>query len=217
MASLVVGADFPPLRLHVMKTILAPRASNALGCMDRDCLLRSCEGNKVQISGEGVFIHVVHHKNDRKERNQQPLSFKVPNGNLLDLLMVHIERGRQALDSSYACLMQGEVSPYLFVSNQGKTFSDSTFVHYWDSLMSNAKQFGFERFPPTYARTIFIEDFTLTGEASLMEGASMVMGNSVRQWEATYNPSRKRRLVENSVAGHQMFIRKSELKKKQDD
>lgn len=218
MASLVVGADLPPLRLHIIKSILQPASSEVLGCIDQDCMFTNCQGNRVKLEDEddtcvGVVFHVVHHKNDRRERHQQPVSFNVPKGDLLDLMVVHIKRGRPTLNCTFSCMLQGELSPYLFVSNIGNSFSDSTFVHYWDTLMANSRDFGFQRFPPTYGRTIFVEAYTEAGDPALMEGASIVMGNSLKQWRAHYNPSRRRRMVESSVSGHAEFTAASNNKR----
>lgn len=215
-----MGADLPPIRLHIIKTMLQPSATEAIGCTDRDCLLRDCQGNKVDVlgmnelgsGGRGVTIHLVHHKNDRKGFN--PITVEVPPGQLLDLMLIHIERGREALNDGS---VDGEVSPNLFVSNKGNTFSDATFVHYWTSLMRDCDLFGFERFPPTHGRTIFVQDYTEDGDPEMWEGAALVMGNSLRQWKQTYWPSRNKRMVDRAISNHVDYVQSSDSRRRRED
>ena len=59
-------------------------------------------------------------------------------------------------------------------------------------------------FRPTLARTIFVEDYTSNAGVAPehWDGAAAVMGNSVRQWDATYNPSKRSRQAQGAVAQH---------------
>ena len=111
--------------------------------------------------------------------------------------MTHVVAGREllTLESAYPART-------MFVTEAkegGNAFSPSTLVHYWSTTMSRtAGDFGLEYFPPSKARTTFVEEFSLEhGHApDLLEGAAAIMGNSVEQWHATYNPTRKRRLAQ---------------------
>jgi hypothetical protein len=208
---LVVGADLPPVRASLIKSLIQPHHSMAIGqCQDRDCLMNNCKGDRIQVEGYNqtesgsteLKLLVVHGKNDRRhqEGNYQ---VEIPTGLFKDLLLSHIEEGRFALEqvgfNKEACLK-------LFVSNAGNPFSDATFVHYWKTAMDTALGFGLPYITPTLARTVFIEDCCNHTPPQFWEGAALVMGNTVKQWRQSYNPSRKRRLVEDMTALFHNYI-----------
>ena len=206
IATLVVGADIPPLRLSVLKTLLQPSLIDSYRCTDNDCLREDCLGNHVEVEGgnelgvggTGVILHIIHHKNDRRGHWGDPLSITLPEGAFLRLMLVHIQQGRDMITS-------WQKTPELFVSNLGRVFSDSTFVHYWTSLMRTAAAFKIPRFPPSDGRTIFVEDFTSSQHPNKWEGAALIMGNTTQQWRASYMPSKKQRLVAAAVENHASF------------
>jgi hypothetical protein len=115
------------------------------------------------------------------------------------LLLVHIEEGREMFNNG------DDESPQLFVTNVGNTFNDSTFVHYWSSLMRTASAFQIQRFPPSVGRTIFIEDYSSCQHPDKWEGAALIMGNTPNQWRASYMPSKKQRLVQAAVDNHAAY------------
>lgn len=204
------GADLPPLRLSVIKTLALPSLVEEHGCTDRDCLFPRCKGNHIQVDGMdevgtgdcmSVTLHIVHHKNDRKGQLGEPVILRIPDGALLDLLRTHIKWGRECFD-----LGRLDVAPTLFVSNYGNSFNDATFAHYWTWVMGSCTMFGFSRFPPSFARTVFVTEYRSRMTASECEAAAAVMGNSVRTWDRHYNPCRKRKLIEIALASHPMFV-----------
>lgn len=162
--------------------------------------------NELESGGEGVTLHIVHHKNDRR-LPCDPVTITVPKGKLLDLLLVHIERGREVLNKYV-----NEVTPHLFVSNQGNPFTDPTFAHYWTWVMRGAAEYGVPKFCPSFGRTIFIESYTEDANPDSWEGAALVMGNSVKQWAASYEPSRKRKKVNMAINRHAAYVMASEVK-----
>jgi len=88
----------------------------------------------------------------------------------------------------------------MFVTKSGSAFNDVTFVQYWQEAMKTAPS-GLPYHPPSKFRTIFVEEFTAHHhmEPELWDGAAVIMGNSVEQWQRTYNPSRKRRMAQQVV------------------
>jgi hypothetical protein len=98
----------------------------------------------------------------------------------------------------------------LFLSGSGKEFSATTLVHYWTALMHRTISPDIlEYFPPSAARNAFIEDYTgrFGDNPDLWEGAAMIMGNSVAQWEKTYyRAARKKRLMQRAVDAHPAYM-----------
>lgn len=211
VASLVVGADIPPIRPRVIKKLCHPNY-NALKCQDDDCLLVGCLGDRLELMYEeednpsskviGVRLYVIHGKNDRRSQDSS-FQLDFPDGVFRDLLVAYLLEGRQLLDRS----SNNVTSMRLFVSRLGHSFSDATFTHYWKGLMdTSACSFGITYFPPTDSRTVFVEDCTYSMPMETWEGAALVMGNCVRQWKPSYWPSRKKRMVENVVASYSKYI-----------
>lgn len=122
------------------------------------------------------------------------VDFLIPDGPLLKLLMAHVKHGRHVLTMEHP-----NPPPNLFVSGALNAFSSATFIHFWKSTMMNtgASEFGLKYFPPGTSRHTFVDDFMAEheGDTKLIEGASSIMGNSPRQWEATYARRRKSRLA----------------------
>lgn len=152
-----------------------------------------------------VRLHIVHGKNDRRAcRANYQINFDVPDGSLHRLLLAHITEGHGIM-----VIEKPDDEPIrrLFLSNSKLPFNDVTFVHYWKAAMSSAKEYGLPYFPPSAARTVFVEDYTSANgmEPENWDGAAAVMGNRVEQWRANYWPSRKRRAVQDAVAGHARF------------
>ena len=226
VVGMVNGTWMPPLRIDVLKTMDEPAYAAANGCGDVDCRQPGCLGNRIELvtqrqltvhlSDPGpaesmatwhfdydettLRFHIVHGKNDRRMSRQDfQLRFDLPPSDLSKLLLAHISAGRRLLT-----LEQPYPSNRLFVNDQGKPFTDVTFVHYWGKCMLTARAFDIQYYPPSRARTIFVEEWTAVHqeEPDMWDGAAAVMGNSVEQWRQTYNPSRKRRLAQLAVDTH---------------
>ena len=241
VASLVVGAHVPPLRLNLIKTLNHPKYLQELKCTDKDCKRGdSCLGNHlkevvvtlgVEGDGDGDGVHevvqeeedwpyfgynttnlvlvVAHGKNDRRGVGVD-LEFTLPRGDLTKLMLAHIHMGHEVLT-----LSQHLPQTRLFVKPKGGNAftNDSTFTQMWESLLVKcpiANGLGITYFPPMEARRMFVEEYTsMHGVGpSLWDGAAYVMGNSTRQWEATYNPSRKQRRAQEAVDAHSSFVNK---------
>jgi hypothetical protein len=264
VVGLVVGSEFPPIRLDLIKTLPHP-IKGPRECPDPDCMKHNCLGNRlVVVSGgtggqdatdsdngeEGgggdvlhpnsgdvedkhdptfyappsgadgaamgpgsVVFHIRHGKNDRRPSSSEYcLSFKVPESLLCRLLLAHIRYGHPILTQ----LSNAVGRSRLFVTGSGNAFSDATFVQYWTSAMKNtAFTFGLDYFPPSKARTVFVEAYTEQNggmEPEFWDGASAIMGNSPKQWEKTYNPSRRQRNATSAVHSYQEFVKRQRQK-----
>lgn len=222
LVSLVCGVHLPPLRLDLLKHLNIPSFTAREGCQDRDCLARkfgkACLGNRLEVKrtskpaswhfsygAEKVKLFIEHGKNDRREKKEQyKVDVAFPRGVVSKLWAVHLGVGQQLLTHHLPF-----EQPRVFVSKPGNAFSDVTFTHYWERLMHDAEgEFDLHYFPPSMARTIFIEHYTSKHGVTpdLIDGAASIMGNSAAQWRATYNPSRKRRLAAMVVAEHRNLV-----------
>ena len=66
------------------------------------------------------------------------------------------------------------------------------------------------KFPPSLARTMFVDEFSAAFGVlpkDWAEGAANIMGNTVEQWKASYAPKRKSRLAQLAIASHQLITR----------
>jgi len=115
IASLVIGRDFPPLRLHLIKVLYRPILDpngeiQPRRCTDPDCQRgSSCLGNRLEFTQydrdgvpQGLRLHIVHHKTDRRGPvSREPFNFDIKEGSdLLTLLLVHFLHTRDLLFDS---------------------------------------------------------------------------------------------------------------------
>lgn len=131
------------------------------------------------------------------------LQYDLPRGDITKLMLWHIHYGHKTLT-----LEQGKQTTELFVKRTGAAFQSAPeFTQYWGTVMTGS---NVPYFAPSAGRTIFVEGYTSGNGAdeSLWEGAALVMGNSVRRWKESYNPSRKRRLVELAMGNQQGYVAK---------
>lgn len=70
------------------------------------------------------------------------------------------------------------------------------------------RNLGLPIFPPNAARTIFVEAYTSANgaEPDYWDGAAAVMGNTVRQWSASYRPNRLVNAAEQAIEAHTSFV-----------
>ena len=142
---------------------------------------------------------VMHGKNDRRP-NHTKVDYTFPKGKLTKLFLAHIFQGQRLLTSE-----SGDSMVLLFTTKKGREFTDSTFVQFWSSHMKSTTELPY--FCPSLARTSYVEQVSNdTGlPPEMWDGAATVMGNSVRQWAQSYNPSRRRRLAQQAVNGQAAF------------
>lgn len=153
-----------------------------------------------------VAFHVEHGKTD-KHGNFVPLDVILPRGNLTKLLLAHIEQG-QAVRVGYTPDPEGSATS-LLISGGGKTFTNSTFDHYWAGLLRRTAK-DIPHFPPSLARTSYVEDFIagMGDKPQTWDGAAVIMGNSVKTWTQNYAPTRRLRSARETIALHAEFTRR---------
>lgn len=153
-----------------------------------------------------ILSRVVHSKNDRRP-SHEPMQYRLPSrGPLPQLLLTHIKAGHKLLTQR----QNPTGMPRLFVSRQGQEFNSSTLTQWWATLMRDnprAESAGVKYFAPNQGRTIFVEEYvTVRGVLpEMMDGAAAVMGTSVGQWRASYNPSRRGRAAQLAIDGHMAY------------
>ena len=208
IAMLVTGSHMPPCRLSLIKALRHPDYNGP--CGDPDCRNPdACLGTHIKVrdpdpEGSGsqavrvVSFCAPHHKNEA--RGFAPIRFDFPAGEVTDLLLAHVEHGHALLTAKHR-----DNSPQLFVRRSGRPFNDSVFSQFWRQLMQDsAAPLDLLPFTAQDARTTFVEDYTsATGmHPDMWDGAAAVMGNTTRQWAASYNPSRQQRLAQAAVNAH---------------
>ena len=156
-----------------------------------------------------VTLHIQHGKNDRRaSAAAYRISFQVPAGPLSRLLLAHVRYGHLLLTQENPDAASGR----LFVLDSGKAFDDSTFVQYWSKAMrQTAGKFNLPYFPPSKARTMFVEAYTEQNggmEPSFWDGASAIMGNTPQQWNASYRPSKRQRDADKVVGSYSEFLKR---------
>ena len=158
------------------------------------------------IGGTSISCDILHGKTDRKCDMQ--LSFQVPDGDFAFLFLVHMDEAHIILTQENAQAAERR----LFVSRYGRAFNNVTFCHYWKTTMQRTAK-HIKYFPPVAARTIFVEAFTDRdgGVATeFWDGAAAVMGNSTRQWAASYNPSKRLREASHTISNYGAFAQKQQ-------
>ena len=105
-------------------------------------------------------------------------------------------------DHAYVCLAEEGVWS-VFVDRRGQFFLDHNgcdtkrFGRYWEQMIKPAGA----RFPPQLLRHIFVAE--RRGEDAVEgpndQGAAMVMGNSIRQWDRVYDKNFQRTSAQRAV------------------
>ena len=158
----------------------------------------------VTLDKRGVRFIIPHHKNERHGglSGQQQVYDLPPQPNpLTRLLLIHMDEGHALLSRKVAGGTAQAV--HLFRHTNGKSFADDKvfFSTYWANLMKATAPPDVPHFPPSRARKSFVEWYVMEhGDApDLWDGSADIMGNSIRQWQDTYNVSRKRRRMQSAV------------------
>lgn len=152
-----------------------------------------------------ISSHVLHSKNDKRFK-YKTLTFNFPRGDLSKLMLTHIKQGHPTIH-----LESPTTTVNLFTTRQGNPFSDATFCHYWRTTIKNcpiAHHMGLSYFKPSAARNMFVEDYTgANGVApDMWDGAAVLMGNSVRQWEMSYGSSKRKRGAQEAADSHARYM-----------
>jgi len=230
LAALTTGRYLPPIRLSVARTLVHPsflfNEESGIGepnCQDRDCRASSCLGNHLEVFGvtpsdfetggkkdlRRIKFFAPHHKTDRK--GFAAIEFEIPSGPLTRMLLVHLDFGHTVITQSH-----GDGVMTLFNSRVGNSFSAQTYTHYWATIMKSA---SIPYFPPSLARTSFVDEYTQTygEEPAMWEGAATIMGNTVKTWMEAYNPRKRGRDAQAAVDNHQHFTASLGYRGSEDD
>lgn len=99
--------------------------------------------------GIGAILTYVapHHKNEGKGK-AEPITYRLPPGKLSIGLQAHILDGHGVMTIE-------DPHPFLFTTKSGKPLNDSTLPIWWEKLLTEVG--GITHFPPTKARTIYVE------------------------------------------------------------
>jgi hypothetical protein len=160
------------------------------------------EEDEEEEEEERIMLIAPHHKTE--DRKPGHMEMKLPQGVLTKLFLYWIKTGWGALPSR---VPKGKRCNNIFTSTLGNAFTDSTFCQYWMKIMK-ATSSSLPYFPPNLARTSFVESFTGCMGTESWEAAAFVMGNSPKQWEASYNPLSRKRAIQGAVDTHGTFSNK---------
>ena len=135
----------------------------------------------------------------RRGDKGRPLTYELPSGPLVKLLLAHITEGHTLLTQAHG----GHVYQ-LFTTSVGNPFTDVTFCQYWKTLMNKVDTKGQKYFKPTLARTMFINEFTAVhgSKPELFDGCAEAMGNSVKTWTKNYWTTRKDKQAAAAIDAH---------------
>jgi hypothetical protein len=130
------------------------------------------------------------------------LEFVFPRGPLVKLFLAHIYQGWHVITRNH-----GERMIRMFTTRTGKAFGNVTFVQFWKTMMATTDTKGVGYFAPSGARTAFVEDFTSNNgvEPAMWDGAAHIMGNTTRQWGASYRPTRVGREAQRTVDAYEAY------------
>lgn len=116
------------------------------------------------------------------------------------LLMMWMKHGRRALNCPE--------STFAFLDKNGHPFNESSFSEYWKKYVKETSEEFFDGAPnPTLLRSSFVDGYILDKDVdeSSWEGASHLMGTSVRQWKDSYATKLHKRAIEKATKQHQLF------------
>lgn len=54
----------PPVRVSCLRKLQLP--STTLGCLDKDCRIPGCRGNRLEYKADGLYMNLPHHKNQKR-------------------------------------------------------------------------------------------------------------------------------------------------------
>ncbi|KAL3144600.1 hypothetical protein ABBQ32_004324 [Trebouxia sp. C0010 RCD-2024] len=198
----MIFSHLPPVRLSCIRSLVGPAYLGP--CLHPDCKEPSCEGNRLSIMSESPLlmrISLPHHKNARKW-GKAVIEFDVPS-DLAQLLHTYLGAPRKALLEHH--LLIGDACPYVFMDMHGRGFvAAAVLTLYWQKWLVSR---GGVPMNPSMCRQVFVDerqsDSATAGPSN--QGAAMVMGHSVKQWDKWYDMQYHPRLAQNAVDGMQSW------------
>ena len=169
----------PPVRVSCLVSLLLPDYQGP--CTHRNCKNKQgCEGNRVYwLAGGKLEVIMPHHKVSKK-LGGKAITFTFP-PELEEMASVYLQIARPMLQ--YSGLEIGT----FFITKQGKVFSESRWSQVWGKVFEREVD-GSHSSPPKM-RKVFVGGVREgQGVGTPNEGgAAAVMGNSVEQWNTTYD------------------------------
>ena len=178
----------PPIRLTCIRSLQVPSADG--GCLDNECHLSRCKGNRIAVrQGGELWLELPHHKNQRRW-HADAIIVRLP-GELAQLVYTSLLQGHAVLSPGM---------PYMFCDKKGRLFqSAAPFCHYFNKVLQRIGSPAV--FPPSRIRHIFVDERrsldAAPGPSNV--GAATVMGNSVGQWDRSYDLGMRSRETQAAV------------------
>ena len=174
----------PPIRLFCIRSMQVPTQDT---CLKMECGgSRGCKGNRLAVrQGGQLWLDLPHHKNQDRW-HADPIILRLP-AELAHLMHCYLQQGH--------CVLFPQGLPYMFGdSRNGKHFDTPSAFHYYFSVL--LKRLGASAvIPPSRMRHIFVDERRSLDAAPgpSNAGAATVMGNSVQEWDRSYDLDMRRR------------------------
>ena len=177
-------SHLPPVRLSCIRSLVVPAYTGH--CLHLGCTEPSCRGNRLYTMSESPLllrIKLPHHKNARKW-GKAVIEFDLP-PDLTQLVHTYLGAPRKALLDHH--LLIGDTCPYVFMDMHGRGFGDAAVLSvYWQNWLVSR---GGVPMNPSMCRQVFVDERQSNSAAAgpSNQGAAMVMGHSVKQWDKWYD------------------------------
>lgn len=150
-------------------------------CLNKDCRIRDCLGNRLQLNGGTLSLVMPHHKNETRY-GKEPIQVDLPE-QLHEMVMCFLRQGHPVHSPSCA---------YLFTL-RGHQISLAAFSYHFKRIYRKAETPG--SICPRRLRHIWVSERFSEARAPGPNdsAAARIMGNSVAQWEVTYDIGGARR------------------------
>ena len=174
----------PPIRLFCIRSMQVPTQDT---CLKVECGgSRGCKGNRLAVrQGGQLWLDLPHHKN-RDRWHADPIILRLP-AELAHLMHCYLQQGH--------CVLFPQGLPFMFGdSKNGKPFDTPSAFHYYFRVL--LKRLGASAvIPPSRMRHIFVDERRSLDAAPgpSNAGAATVMGNSVQEWDRSYDLDMRRR------------------------
>jgi hypothetical protein len=209
MLGMAVGHVGLTVRIKALRTVKDPRFHDTV-CSDATCTNANCKGNLVDIHypdeleddfGEPdtpvCSLKLPHHKNSNRGIAMPTVPIK--SSKLCKLLGIWTKFGRPRFEDMAKECQPGWKDPEtLFISAQGKSFQGLTA---WYKGVHEQHNAPYPYLPINTYRKVFVTDRLENPDrpGPSNEGAAIIMGNSVRQWQATYWPNKIQKLAQGAA------------------
>jgi hypothetical protein len=215
MLGMAVGHVGLTVRIKAIRTVKDPKFS-ATVCTDTTCTSAACKGNIVDITFPDELVDDIddsdtpecrlllpHHKNSN--RGIAMPTVPITSSKLCKLLGTWTKHGRPRFEDMAKEIQPGWKDPEtLFISAQGKSFQGLTA---WYKSVHETHNAPYPYLPINTYRKVFVADRLENPDrpGPSNEGAAIIMGNSVRQWQASYWPNKQQKLAHGAAADMEVY------------